>query len=67
MGAQAVGREWAKGQVQGNLHEVESGLVTDYLCGVRERKKSRATLRVSLEICPPCFIKVCSPSAEGSS
>lgn len=30
--------EWAKGQVQGNFHEVESELVTDYLCGVRERK-----------------------------
>lgn len=65
-GAQAVGRAWAKGQVQGNFHEVESELVTGYLYGVRERKKS-SQLRVSLEICPPCFIKVCSLNAEGSS
>lgn len=61
VGAQAVGREWAKGQVQGNFREVKSELVTDYLCGVRERKKVKSDSQDFIGDLSPLFYKGLQP------
>lgn len=61
VGAQAIGREWAKGQVQGNFCEGESESVSDYLCGVRERKKVKSDSQDFIGSLSPLFYEGLQP------